>query len=451
MISLKKSEPGQSLAVVVTCHQPYLRFLSKCIAPILVQAQRLAVPVRLILCLDHVANGVQVNETWEIVRGDWHNPNGGRNAGLLAVAGEVDWILFWDVDNVMPPGFLEVTHREVNEAGPDVGILYPKIHIGDRQLGVNHGKDLRDAFYVDTASAWRVNAILSAGRWDERLRRLDDWSLSKRVTAAGWKAVEMPLAFEKGVHGESRSSVSQAEGVFEGRSLGIVSLMRGQNPDHLERFFHCLRNLDLPFDTGLTLMDNSGNPHFRQELERHCAGLGGWQRISILTAAPVSFPSEHQSRFVQVHNHIAYLYGRAIGATPEDSILTWEDDNFPRNPDAVRKLAMEMRPGRNVGIVASLYQSRNNRRHACAARDRESWTNVPLFEEMKEMGRPAKFGMVGGGFTLWNRIALEQNPIRGPRKVPWIGWDGDVCRRIREAGRSVILHCGVVCDHLFDE
>lgn len=452
MIKIPERLPKPNLAVVVTCHQPYVRFLNDCLQPITSQARALrssGAVIELTLCLDHVTDSLSFPD-WKIIHGNWRNPNGGRNAGLLANARDSDWILFWDVDNIMPAGFLDRVVNQVSAADPDVGILYPFVQIDGRTLGMNHGADLRENFYVDTASAWRVNAVLSAGRWDEASRRLDDWSLSRRVAAMGWQASPLNQAFEKGIHGESRSSMSQAQGVFEGRSLGILSLLRGKNPGHLDRFFRELKIQELPPKVGLTLMDNSGDDSFNDELHKRVSGLG-FSRVSILTAPPVGFSEDSKLRFLEVHNHIAYLYGLSVRATPEESILFWEDDVFPQKPDAIRNLSMNMLPGRRIGIIAALYPSRNNRNHACAARDLESWTHVPRISAMARHGSPVAMGAVGGGFTLYNRVSLERNPVRGPRKVPWMGWDGDLCRRTREDNWSVLLHTGVVCDHCFDE
>ncbi|MCD6352471.1 MAG: hypothetical protein J7M26_10155, partial [Armatimonadetes bacterium] len=67
---------GPSVGVVVTCHQPYLRWLPQALASVERQTDR---PDARVLVLDDCQAPAGVAGGWRIVRGAWHHPCPGRN------------------------------------------------------------------------------------------------------------------------------------------------------------------------------------------------------------------------------------------------------------------------------------------------------------------------------------------------------------------------------------
>ena len=122
---------------------------------------------------------------------------------------------------------------------------------------------------------------------------------------------------------------------------------------------------------------------------------------------------------------------------------------FPKSPDALRALSDRMQPKQRIAAVSGAYHSRENANVAVASLDPEQWRTMPLFSWLGSQVK--QVGMVGAGFTLWSRAALEQCPALGVFTLPdgvKLGWDGFICRRLNAAGWKLLLHGSVRCEHL---
>ena len=169
-----------------------------------------------------------------------------------------------------------------------------------------------------------------------------------------------------------------------------------------------------------------------------------FQRLAFINSAEPAAPQGYDA----VHHQVGRLYSHAIAATPDPVVLTWEDDVFPESPQALRALSDRMQPKQRVAAVSGAYRCRENAEAAVASLDAQQWKTMPLFSWLGSHVK--QVGMVGGGFTLWSRAALEQCPVLGAHTLPdgvKLGWDGFVCRRLNNAGWKLLLHGGVRCDH----
>ena len=436
-----------SIAVVVTAHESYLHFLPECLAAW--DAQQ---PDRKVLVLDDCQ--YEAPEGWQVIEGDWHHPNPARNAGVADCAG-VSWIIHWDADNVPPSGFVDQARLEVAHVAEDVGVIYPGVEVGGRDLRANgysptNDPDPREDFFIDTASVWRRDAIQHVGGWSSRGDKLDDWHLACRLHDCGWQLRPMKNAtVTVREHKGRRTHGTSVQGaVWQVRSLGIVVLFAGRTA-LLERFFESLRSLELPQRVGLTVVDDSGDDDFHDRLQDGLRSIASrFRRVSILRSDTADKPSDYEA----VHARVGRLYSAAIASSPEPVLLTWEDDVFPRLPDAIRLLSAQMLPKAGVGAVSGAYRSRQGDQLVVGSREVQRWGNMPTFAWLGEEVKPV--GMVGGGYTLWSRAALEQCPIFGGAALAdggRLGWDGDVCRRMQRADWRILLHGGVQCAHDYQE
>jgi hypothetical protein len=364
----------------------------------------------------------------------------------------LSWIIHWDADNVPTKGFLDQARREVILVADEVGVIYPEIRSnGWRRLAAAKlqagDPDPREDFFIDTASVWRRDAIQHVGGWSSRGDKLDDWHLACRLWDCGWKLRPMSAAVSVREHdGRRTHGASVQEAVWQVRSLGIVVLFAGRTA-LLDRFFESVRSLELPASVGLTVVDDSGDAEFYDRLQDGIRSITSrFRRVSVLRSDPADRPSGYEG----VHARVGRLYSEAIASSPEPVLLTWEDDVFPRQPSAIRLLSDQLLPKLGVGAVSGAYLSRQGDSLVVASREVQRWGNMPTFDWLGEEVKAV--GMVGGGFTLWSRVALEQCPVFGGVALPdgrRLGWDGDLCRRMRRADWKILLHGGVQCDHQY--
>ena len=425
------------VAVVVTCHAPYLHYL-----PALLAAWDQQGAIERVLCLDEC--DYTAPPGWRVLRGSWGHPGAARNAALRIISAA--WVLYWDADNTPSPRYLERAQIVTADAAEHMGAFCPAVVWDGRVIASGRVGDLRDSFRVDTASVWRRQALLHAGGWDTQPTTLEDWELAKRLTSLGWAIDPLGATLNVQDHGDRRShSLSTDEALWPLRSVGIITLFAGRWT-LLQRWVRMILSLDLPPRCGLTVVDDSSDHVFRAELSRAVKTVSPrFERVTVLTSPD----AEQVTGFSAIHQRVGRLYSRAIAATPEDLILTIEDDVFPHRDDALRTLAASILPGQRKAAVAGAYADRENDQVAVAALNLKEWERMPLFSWLGT--RLVRVGMVGFGFTLWNRPALEACPVLGQFTLPnghRLGFDGFVCRRLNAAGWEFLLDGNVPCDHL---
>lgn len=446
------------IAVVVTCHEPHLKWFPQALASINRQkpgsAERVAV-------FDKCRPPSGLDGGWRIVEGNWGDPSGGRNAGMALTA--APWLIFWDADNVMPEGYLSAAQQAISGAAPDLAILYPDIQYCDENLRPQRlwrtpewdYWSLRAENYVDTASTWRREALDLVGGWSTRTGgAFEDYALALDVTAAGWKADKLngpPMVMR--VHAAGRTKRRSKEGglladIWKARSLAIVSLLAGRE-EVFYRWANFLLNADLPPKTSLYVVDNSGRPEFNQLAFDTCKRIASIRKLTHLHFAANGQPyrpAAGEPYFVKDrHLHVAQLYASILPRITDEFVMTLEDDIEPP-VDAVRALGEEFgwASRGQIAVVAAAYAMPQNTNYVCAGRGNEEWGAAIPWRGLPSV--PLDVGCVGGGCTMWANWALHGHPVnfwwhRG------LGWDAALCIQLRRRGFRVKLHGGVRCEH----
>src|SRR5262249_11832306 len=155
------------IAVVVTCHKPYLKWLPEALASIGRQAPK---AFEYVTVFDGCSALPPNDARWRVIGGEWLHPSEARNAGLAATRAK--WVIFWDADNVMADGYLGAVARAIEGASSDTGIIYPDIQYCDAQMKPqsfwamprwDYWK-LREENFIDTAASCRREPMELTGR-----------------------------------------------------------------------------------------------------------------------------------------------------------------------------------------------------------------------------------------------------------------------------------------------
>jgi predicted O-methyltransferase YrrM/glycosyltransferase involved in cell wall biosynthesis len=445
------------LAVLVICHEPYLKFLPRTLQSIDHQWPAAAERV---IAFDGCRPG-QVAAGWQVIRGEWRHPSPARNAAMAETTSP--WLIFWDADNVMPEGYLAAAQQAINTAGFDVGIMYPDIQFCDGNLRPQRlwrtpqwdYWSLRAENYIDTASVWRREALDLIGGWSPRITGVfEDYALALDVTAAGWKAAKLdgpPVLMR--THGLGRTQCrTKARGdltdIWKARSLAIVSLLAGRD-EVFHRWAKFLLNAELPPRTSLYVVDNSGCRRFSEQAFDTCQRIARIRKLSHLHFASSGEryqPSTGEPYLARDrHLHVAQLYASILPRVTDELILTLEDDVEPPT-DAVRRLGEEFgwASRGQIAVVGAAYAMPQDTNHVCVGLGNEEWGAAIPWRNLKTT--PIDVGFVGGGCTMWANWALHDNPIN----FWWdkrLGWDAALCLQLRRRGFSIKLHGGVRCQH----
>jgi glycosyl transferase family 2 len=395
---------------------------------------------------------------WAIRQGCWREPAAARNEG--AAATRSPWVVFWDADNIMPPGFLAAVQQEVRRCAPNVGIVYSDIEYVDEncenpkrwQVPYWDYWRLRKGNYIDTAAAWRREALELAGGWPLGLSSYEDYALALEITRKGWLAVRRkgpPIV--KREHAASRTAAREGDGgrqadLWQARSVAVVSLLAGRTSTYQrwERFLH---EAELPRHTALYVVDNSGDAEFTRMVHRTCQELSETRQLDHVSLAvrPSRYAGQSgEGYFTRArHLHIARLYASVLPTVSEDLVLTLEDDVEPP-PDAIRLLAGQFYcdAPENYAAIAAAYDMADGK--LCAGRPDGGWGSPIYWHQLPD--GPIEAGCVGGGCTLWANWALSSQPIPF-RWYDGLGWDGSLCMALHQHGYRIGVHGGVRCTH----
>ena len=365
----------------------------------------------------------------------------------------VDWIQYWDCDNTPGENHFDIVFKKAYWAKQDVGVLYHDIiGIQGTKLIIPESGDPRRGYFIDTASCWRKEAILSAGAWqvgrteeDMAIKGVADWALARDIWLAGWKLENTGIELKwENTEGNLTSQYDDTQFRWASRDFAIIILFRGDN-ELLERVKEDFESLIIPPHCGLTIVTD-GDEEFHREVHDWLVqnpNNDRFERKTIFRARKQNCPIRNSEEFMKIHAHVADLYSRAIRARPEELILFWEDDVRPE-PEALRALSEQLCASipRDIGCVGAPYMVRENS-YMAAARKKDYWEDPLLMSEITE--EPMNVGMLAGGFTLYDRVALEECPMLGPLNVlhkhGFLGWDGFLCKRMNEAGWQIQL-CG---------
>ena len=395
--------------------------------------------------------------SWKIRQGCWNDPAAARNEGMAKI--QSPWVVFWDADNVMPADFLTAAREAIRHAEPNVGIVYSDIKYVDENL--DNGIlwpvpdcdywGLREGNCIDTAAAWRREALELCGGWPRGFGAFEDYALALELTRRGWLARRRPgppIVIRQ--HAASRMQTRVRDGghlqdLWHARSLAIVSLLAGRTSTYgqWEKFLH---TADLPRHTALYVVDNSGNAEFTRNVHQSCQALAAARQFDHVSIAvrPDRYAGPDDEPFVtERHRHVARLYADVLPKVGEDLIFTLEDDVEPP-PDAIRRLAEYIGPfaSGNYAAIAGAYDFGDGK--LCAGRSDGGWGSPIYWHEVPDS--PIDVGCVGGGCTLWANWAVSGQPIPF-RWNEGLGWDASLCHAIRRRGYGIRVHGGVRCVH----
>ncbi|TNM67128.1 HAD-IIIA family hydrolase [Streptomyces sp. NP160] len=137
-----------------------------------------------------------------VVRSGGRGPAAARNLGWRTAAARVpdlEWVAFVDDDVELPPAWsrelladLAAVERAVPRVGGSQGRLHVPLPTGRRPTDWERGTaGLADAAWATADMAYRLDALVAVGGFDERFPRAyrEDADLALRVERAGWSLV----------------------------------------------------------------------------------------------------------------------------------------------------------------------------------------------------------------------------------------------------------------------
>lgn len=444
------------IAVVITCHAPYLECVMRQVRAVDAQSVR---PAEKILVLDGCEPPAGLPPDWQVIRGKWRSPNPGRNAACAKTS--LGWLIFADADDEMDRDYVAACWSIIQGAGQVVhrlGIVYNDLAYTDGQRLVTPPVfdywALRRKNYISAASCWSVCAIREAGGWPMDTACYDDYSLALAITARGWQAIKGPglIRVDCRAAGHRRHQAGdkrQFMHLWNHRTYAMVTLFAGR-AEHLAAWQDWLLHAHLPRTFRLYLVDNSRNPDFSRLLRHRVSEMvSDGQEVVLITdtRAPDNSLSGR-------HAHVAHLYNAVLPRVQEDFVLMLEDDVVPPYDGLHRLVEAWEYKDRPAGI-GGVYLSRHNRdnggQRIVASRHSQFWTGVIHRDEVSE-DQLYEFNQIAGGFTLWNNGYVR--PCL-PCRLDWFrpgiprGWDSNLSLACKALGGRLFLHGGVQCDHRY--
>lgn len=109
----------------------------------------------------------------QVIRQNNRGAAAARNAGLKKANGE--YVIFWDADVEAEPDFLEKLCAALI-SDPEASFSYANMYFGARPMPAHawDAKHLKNTNYIHSTSLVRMK---SAVKWDESLKRFQDWDL----------------------------------------------------------------------------------------------------------------------------------------------------------------------------------------------------------------------------------------------------------------------------------
>ena len=443
-IRVTASGPGPSVAVAVQCHADYLHLLPACIAA--VEAQTVP-PVERYLMLDRctLPEDATIPPGWIVMHRDDGSPNPGRNQALHVT--RCEWIWHVDADDPHPPDYLAGAVQRL--ADPRVGIVHADLAYSDGRIRRHPEYDywgLRLDNYVDTSSLWRVSALRAAGGWADT-DRWDDWDCALRVTALGWRTAKNPVPATSTVHpdGSGRNASGGSDFAHKwNRSYAIVSLLAGRDRDTWAEWREAVYYQEMPARTHLYLLVNAPDNDNLPGLRHVAASL--FEKGAAVTILADRTPCPRRDKWSR-HRHVANLYNRILPMVHEDQIIFWEDDVIPPTIRALRDL-VDHWDLVHAGGICAMYPARNHPSLVCGSPSMDYWHMMRSLDQCRGSIQRG-WGFLPGGFALHHTAIIK-------RSIPFAvsfpdgkmqGWDGQLSRAVRAAGRRLDLDGLIECQH----
>ncbi len=440
--------PG--IAVCVTCHEAYLQYLPKQIEAIEAQTVK---PAEKILVLDGCDKPYFVPADWVIIRTDAKSPNPGRNLAIQQTT--ASWMVFADADDAMHPDFIAAYAEKIKGCAVNIGLFYPDLHCSNGRKMINPEYDfwqLRLHDHISMASCWRVAALKDIGGLCN-FKRYDDWSMALKITRLGWvleKQDKVPVLYN--IHGGEHRSLTPDSGLeclWQAHTFGIVTLLAGRE-NCLPDWKHWLLNAELPPDTTVYVLDNSGKESFGQDVRAFLAGQTRFKFMYIKYSKPAQLGNDWLTR----HRFVPSLYNKILPYVNDDWLVFLEDDTVPPLNGLLKIMeAWEFR-GKKYGGISGCYPSRQrpNEYVGTMNTSEQNWGRMYSIASIKE-DRLYPAGCIAGGFAVYQNALIKRSmPFQYYlKKGKPSGWDTNLSVFIRQQGYKLFLHGGVKCQHNFED
>jgi glycosyltransferase involved in cell wall biosynthesis len=451
------------IAVVITCHDKYLKYLDDTISHVENQTLK---PIQRIIAYDGVDYEVVSVDLrkkypfWHVIGGCFGSPNPLRNKALEIC--RADWVVFSDADDFMHKDYVLNIAETIGKGIDNIGILYGDLWFSNGKIfktpDVHDYWQLRLSNYVSAASAWRVEALQAAGGW-QNTACYDDWTVALKITEHGWKTKKLSVPILCRYHDVHRRDDSGTKEMVHKlyRSYAIVTLLSGRE-DCFGHWLNWIRNEPMPKNTTLFILDNSRSVNFtemaRGKINSACCRLE-IQLAYITDDRTCDLQSDPLSR----HRHVPGLYNRILPLITEDMVLTLEDDVLPP-AGAFFKLINSFRVGVKTGAVSAVYPSRSGENRIVGAfgntnevktKEGDYWRNMLTLDDINHAEGLISVDFIGGGFVLWHNALIKR--FLPFRFLNWFGkasgWDSQLSRNIRNAGYSLQIDPSIICEHNF--
>ena len=447
-----------SVAVVVTTHTPYVRWLDECLASL--AAQWIA-PEKVIVSFNGddagaaEARKIAERHSAAFLETESANVCVKRNEAAKQTKGPI--LLFLDGDDWLSPDFIERGLQELLD--PRVGFAYPSIqNFGARDQYVPAPEWDRDRLTVEnycaSPSLIRREAFDMVVGWDPAVGGLMDWNLWLRLSDAGWLgAPSKGMLFYRRGHDsmlqESGRNGWHAKSFAAAARVALFTPLAGR-AWALTRYLHFLRTLE--WDHGrihLVLYDNSCSDAFAARIKgflaecdygattyfKDDARIGDATGDSLSNAEVANLDGYGRARTAEaVSVATARAYNRMLRLVSDsaDLVFVVEDDVEPPS-DALKRLVEAM--GRR-SFATGVYQSRYYRGPVVSPNKRpEDGRDVVVIERC------------GFGCLLVRRGALRNFVFRPKVGDTIRGTDPVMCRDLKALGHTGVCDWGVQCNH----
>ena len=444
------------IAVVLTCHSPYLKFVLDQISAIDNQTHQ---PYEKWLFFDdcNINEELFTRNNWKVYKVNVHNPNLLRNTATDLT--QADWIVFADADDVMDKDYIKSGHDIIRKK--DLSHRYAAIYADLKHStyiyntsNLPTANKLKIQNFVSACSFWNIKALREVKGYRYESKIFDDWDLALRLSEKGWKFKKNKnnVINVKDHDNGNRHKQSDKIGHFKNnRTYAIVTLLAGRS-NCFNPWKNWLLNSELPKRTSLYILNNSTNIRFKDKLNKAISEFyqsNRFENIHVCNDFSEPYTSEDYWQAI----HVAKLYNRILPKVTEDFAVFMEDDVEPPL-NGLTSLIDKYDIYNNVGAVAGVYASRTGGNRIVAAYGKQKggldyWHDIVTREDIKDK-ETLEVDFVAGGFTLFNNGLVQKSlPLLFDYyedKFP-SGWDSDLSRKIREKNKKLILDCKVLCRH----